>query len=102
MNYIDEIFLRADIQQIRGFLAHGTESMVMPGTFKERIETVEKKLQSRMKKEFPEMDEYEEIMNLVYDYVSATEDVYMEIGLQIGGILSSQAYQNYTASLKKT
>ena len=36
MNYIDEIFFRGDIQQIREFLLHGVEGEVDPRAYKER------------------------------------------------------------------
>ena len=99
MNYINEIFKRADIQQIRSFLMNGDECRIERGTYEERIEKAERTVYERMRKEFPENKDYEDVMGLVYCYASAVEDVYMEIGLLIGSVLSSQVYRNYAAAL---
>lgn len=41
MNYIDEIFARADIQQIRAFLMDGADCVTDPRPYKERIDSAE-------------------------------------------------------------
>ena len=38
--------------------------------------------------------EREEAANLIYRYGSANEEVYMEIGLQVGALLAMQVWQN--------
>lgn len=38
MNYIDEIFRRADIQCISMFLLYGTDGKMDPGNYEERID----------------------------------------------------------------
>ena len=38
--------------------------------------------------------EYKEIMGYVYDYVTVAEQVSMEIGMQVGAILTAQVCQN--------
>ncbi|MBC8530314.1 hypothetical protein [Gehongia tenuis] len=48
----------------------------------------------RSRNDVPDNKEYEEMTGLVYDYVSAVESVYMEIGLQVGAILAAQVCQN--------
>lgn len=94
MNYMDRIFMRADIQQIREFLLHGVECGTDPRSYKERTESAGKRVTDRLRKAYPDPKEYEEMTDLVYSYVSAVEEVYMEIGLQAGAILAAQVCQN--------
>ncbi|MBS5734758.1 MAG: hypothetical protein KHW87_08695 [Clostridiales bacterium] len=102
MNYISEIFTRADIQQIREFLLHGTEeNRVDPRTYKERIESAHKAFSTRLHRDYPDEKEFEEITQPIYDYVNAVEEVYMEIGLQVGAILAAQTTQNLKAALER-
>ena len=93
MSYIDEIFERADLQLIREFLLHGGECNIDPRTYKERIEVPQRRLISKLSERY-EGEEEEEITNLVYDYGSANENVYMEIGLQVGALLGVQVGKN--------
>ncbi len=94
MNYIDGIFLRADFQQIREFLLHGGECDIDPHPYQERIDRVQERVLARLRKEYPNRAEYEEITGLVFEYVGAVEAVYMEIGLQVGTILAAQVCQS--------
>ena len=91
MNYIDEIFTRADIQQIREFLLHGAEELsIDPRTYKERLESGQKRVTGRLHEIYPDLKKYEEITGLLLEYVGTVEEVYMEIGLQVGTILAAQ------------
>ena len=95
MNYIDEIFTRADIQQIREFLLHGVEtSSLDPRPYKERIEGAHRAFITRLRGDYPNEKDFEEITGLIYDYVTATERVYMEVGLQVGALLAAQTARN--------
>lgn len=94
MNYIDRIFLRGDIQKIRGFLLHGVEEDCDARSYKERAEDAQNLAVIRLQEKFPDEQEYEEIAGLLYDCVSATEAVYLEIGLQLGSTLAAQVFQN--------
>lgn len=100
MNYLDEIFLRTDIQQIREFLLHGVEGSIDPRPYKERAESAERRLTARLRQACPDMGVYEELSGLVYDYAGAVKAVYMEIGLQAGAILAAQVGQNLKTALK--
>ena len=53
MNYMDEIFLRADLQQIREFLLRGGECGVDPRPYKERIDCVQERMVARLSREYP-------------------------------------------------
>lgn len=91
MDYISEIFSRLNFQQIREFLMHGVECVrINPKGYKERLDDAKKPLCSVIAQHFSEPDEYEEIMNKVYDYGGEIQEVYMEIGLQCGLVLGMQ------------
>lgn len=98
MSYITEIFERLDIQHIREFLLHGCDEINADSrSYKERIETPEKMMSSMLHCKFPEEKECEEVTNKIYDYASACEEVYMEIGLQCGIVLAMQIMANTKA-----
>lgn len=102
MNYIDEIFLRADIQQIRAFLLNGMEIVCTdPRPYKQRLESVLSPLIERLHTDYPDKNQFEEMAELVFLYAGAVEEVYMEIGLQVGAILSAQVGQNLKRALEK-
>ena len=93
MNYIDEIFERLNIQNIREFLLHGAEEMnISPQSYKERIDEKQIPAIEYIRSKFPYTDECEEITGKVYDYASACEEVYMEIGMQCGAELAMQLF----------
>ncbi len=101
MNYIDEIFARADIQQIRGFLLHGVEETNLdPRPYKERIESAYKAFFDRLHRNCPNEKDFKEVISPIYDYATAIEEVYMEIGLQVGAILAAQTAQNLKAAFE--
>ena len=94
MNCISEIFMRADIQKVREFLLHGVEGSTYPRSYKERIESAHGAFSDRLHKDYPNENDFEEITQPIYDYITAIEAVYMEIGLQVGAILVAQTAQN--------
>ena len=101
MNYIDEIFARADIQQIRKFLLHGVEeTCVDPRSYRERIASADDAVTARLKKDYPNEKDFEEIMGPIYRYVGTIEEVYMEIGLQVGAILDAQTALTLRAAIE--
>lgn len=100
MNYIDEIFTRADIQQIREFLLHGVEAITIdPRTYKERLDSSQRRMSAKLREEYPNSEAYEKITGLVYEYVNAVEAVYMEIGMQAGAKLAIQTAHSIIAAL---
>ena len=101
MNYADKIFIRADIQQIREFLLHGAEENHLdPRPYKERVESAHKAFTVRLHWDCPNEKDFEEITGSIYDYATAIEEVYMEIGLPVGAILSAQTAQNIKAAFE--
>jgi len=91
MSYINGIFTRLDIQHIREFLLYGEEAInVNTKDYKERIDEYQKPAIEMIMQKFPNEDECEKITNKIYDFVTVTQDVYMEIGMQCGTILMMQ------------
>lgn len=95
MDYITEIFNRANIQDIREFLLHGVEEVqYSTKSYKERIDESRKHVNGMIYRKFPDMEENEKIMDSVLDYGSEIQDVYMEVGLQCGFMLAMQILSN--------
>lgn len=94
MSYVDEVFMRADIQQIQNFLLYGVEGKIDRRSYVERLETPKKQWVAKLRERYLDQNEYEEICNLIFEYSGTVQDVYMEIGLQIGAILAAQTCQN--------
>lgn len=92
MDYIEQIFYRADIQQIRAFLLYGVEDEIDPRSYRERENAALNHLMDRLRACPPK--EEDELCNLVCAYGIACQKVYMEIGLQIGAKLAVQACRN--------
>lgn len=101
MNYIDQIFTRADIQQIRAFLMHGTEGVTDLRSFKQRLDGAEQVISVRLRRDYPNETDFEEIIRDIYAYGDVLGDVYMEIGMQIGAILAAQAACNVKTAFEK-
>lgn len=91
MNYVDQIFERANLQHIREFLFHGCEAAqinAMP--YIERLKAPEKIVNEMLRGKFPDDEEYNVESSKIYNYVSASQEVYMEVGMQVGAILEAQ------------
>lgn len=91
MSYISEIFERANIQQIRGFLLNGVELLKLTNIPYEQLvnESMEKTIKM-IGTHFPENNEQME--KHLINAISACKDVYMEIGLQVGILIAMQLY----------
>ena len=95
MSYINKIFSRANIQSIRSFLLDGVESTIDTRSYEERMDEKHNKLFEKIKKNCSKQnDNFDEWENLIYQYINEVQDVYMEIGLQIGCILTAQVNEN--------
>lgn len=98
MKCIDQIFMRADIQCIREFLLNGVDCVIDSRTYEERLKIPQKKWIAKLREQYLDEKEFEEIAALIFSYGNEMQNVYMEIGLQIGAILASQVCQNIKAS----
>lgn len=95
MSYISEIFDRAHIQHIREFLLHGVECVeISDRDYKQRLDIAYTPVKSMMHATYSDEKEYEDKMAPIYDYASAHQDVYMEIGFQCGMMLAMQLLEN--------
>jgi len=91
VNYTFEIFNRLNIQHIREFLLHGVECFdISDKSYEDRIEELEKAVIKRVESEFPDRKESEVVISEIYNYASAVESVYMEIGMKCGVALAVQ------------
>lgn len=85
MNYIDQIFERANIQHMREYLLHGGDLIeIDTRSYFERLKAPEKIMEDMLRSKFPDEEEYNDAANKIYDYVCATQEVYIEIGMQAG------------------
>lgn len=95
MTYISEIFERLDIQQIREFLLHGVDEMTISNkTYFERLKSAEKIATGTLHARFPCEEDYEKVTDDVFTMVTATQNVYMEIGMQCGAAIAMQLLGN--------
>ena len=95
MDYMDEIFARASIPQIRSFLIDGVED-VKPDTrpYRTQIEEIQKQCIAKLRENYGDSTECDEMIDLMTQYVIAVQNVYAEIGLQVGAKLAAQYFQN--------
>ena len=88
MGYVDEIFKRTDLQQIREFLLHESRSKPDARSYQERLEAAHRQMLACLKN--LEDEQYERLLEAIYIYAGTVEAVYMEIGLQAGAMLGAQ------------
>lgn len=97
MSPIAEIFRRMNIQQIREFLLHGVEQPeISADTYEKRLDDAERKMVECLRLKYPEIAEYEKITDTVDSAMTATQDVYMEIGIIAGMTLAAQMFREKT------
>lgn len=101
VNYVDAIFSRADIRQIRSFLLEGVSGKPDPRSYKERIRDADNRMDKELSRWYPDMSDREKVAEFIYNYVDVMTDVYMEIGLQVGALLVGQVWHNLSASREK-
>lgn len=91
MGYIEDIFYRANLQQIRGFLLDGTGPLfVHSENYKTRLDNAYIKYRDTLLKLFPDMEEDSELISDFTSAITACEEVYMEIGIKVGIILANE------------
>ena len=90
MNYIDEIFLRANLQSLCGYLQYGADGTVDPRPYTERITVANDTIAARIRQILPDRKTGEDVLSDIYLYGGTLSDVYMEIGVQAGIFLTAQ------------
>ena len=94
MNYINEIFERASIQQIRSFLLNGVDTVTSDKSYMERLKEATAPVAAMIKLE---KGEESQEMKLIYDSWTEYEKVYMEIGVEVGIKLAAEYFHNLNA-----
>ncbi len=79
-----------DIRQIREFLLNGCESRIDRRSYIDRLEEAEERVWTRLREEYPNAKQFNEIMDLITAYATTLEEVYMDIGMQAGAALVTQ------------
>lgn len=100
MSYIDEIFRRADIHQIRAFLLDGTEAYATPQPYHEQLTQARREAALVLQKLCPDTRDFNTAMDGLCCYAGKVEAVFMEIGIQVGAILAAQVGRNVKQALE--
>lgn len=91
MSYITDMFARANLQQICGFLLYGAEYVqVSDKSYEERINEADKQIISIIREKFPKDDEAENIIDSIMNCCGTFEKTYMEIGFKCGIMISME------------
>ena len=99
MNFYTDIMKRASLYKLSEYIIYGDEgtedvSVWENKTYKERIDGTINKAREKIKEKYPEMVEYEEVMDNVFDCMRETKKVYMEIGIKCGFKLAFEIIGN--------
>lgn len=89
MYFIEEIFNRTNIQDIRCLLLDGIDNFHQNGTYEDRLKEAEKPVKELLDK-IASPNEQSNAMDIIFHYATLTQEVYMEIGLQCGARLITQ------------
>ena len=98
MTYIEKIFKRANIQQIREFLLNdASDSHINNLTYEERIAAADDEMLQFYTEKFPDAtaEELNNFTTIMWTYKSVAENVYTEIGMQCGAYIISQLFENF-------
>ena len=99
MDYITQIFQRADLQHIREFLLHGVNcTKVSDQSYKQRLESSANPVFDMIEEKFSEK-EIDHMAELIHHHATVTQDVYFEIGMQCGAMLMEQLLQHKSPHL---
>ncbi len=85
MNYVDKIFERMNLSQLRNFMINAVDDISEnPSTYEERLKTCSNRIYERLNKIYPDGDELDMAAADLSDALVAYEEVYMEIGMKAG------------------
>ena len=91
MDYIEQIFSRANLQQLRNFLISGAEDIELSDkSYSEREKDAFNTLEKELKKMISDKKTVEDILLEFDECMRETNNIYMEIGLQCGFMLAAQ------------
>jgi O-acetylhomoserine/O-acetylserine sulfhydrylase-like pyridoxal-dependent enzyme len=88
MGYIETALKRANIQDLRSFILHGTDELnICTDTYEERLDSATASMHVRLKTHYPDMEEQQDAINDLNYALSNYQDVYTEIGMKLGARL---------------
>lgn len=91
MYLIEEIFDRANIQDIRCLLLDGIDNPGYNGTYEERLKEAEQPVKELLDRIAPPHKQ-DSAMDIIFRYATLTQEVYMEIGLKCGASYFATAF----------
>lgn len=91
MDYIDQIFARMDLEQIRNFLLCGVEGFTQPmHSYKDFLKESTTPIHKRFEKIYKDDNELDEAIYELSNALHAYEYVYMNIGMKAGAKIVHQ------------
>jgi len=89
--YIEDIFFRTNLGQIREFLLHGVESLEAEDhAYGVRLENGRETIYKRLQKLCPDEDSLDEAQDELSYALGSYESVFMELGMKMGARLIYQ------------
>ena len=90
-NYIKEAISRANLQDIREFLHHGTEELMHSDeTYERRLEKGSDAIYKRLENLYPDSKEFDEAQADLSQALTEYSNVYTEVGMKVGARLVHQ------------
>lgn len=91
MGYISKMFEKASVSQISDFLMYGTaEVEANHDTCVKRQREADEKIEKMVIEKFPDRDEQDRILDIIYDYITTSEQLIHEVGMCCGASLVIQ------------
>lgn len=85
MGYIETALKRANIQDLRSFILHGTNELnICSNTYEERLDDATASMYVRLKNLYPDTEEQQDAINDLNHALSNYQDVYTEVGMKLG------------------
>lgn len=96
MSYIEDMFHRANIDKIVGFIMSGTEMLNSnsDASYKRKLEEDSDPIYERIEHMYSDKEEERNAMRELTQALNTYAEIYMEIGIKMGIKLSSQLCSN--------
>lgn len=91
----DDLFRRADLNNLEEFLIHGGEGFEEPSTktYSQRLKEADSKVEAFFEARFSDIKEIDEIVGYYYKQAIVYRDVYFEMGLITGAKIAFQIHK---------
>lgn len=94
---IKSIFARADLRNLCIYLYDGTtDHLPDERTYNARLDTARDKSIKKLEEIFPNPMDLDEATDELISYIGEVQEVFSEIGLQLGLYIASQIHRNIT------